>query len=68
MEVSGQRHASAALSPGKKPPGTHWVGSWMGLRADLDAVVNTYHHHNLLSLILGTSSLEPVVNPTIQAS
>jgi hypothetical protein len=35
--VSGQRHASATLSPGKRspPPGTHWVGGWVGLRAGL---------------------------------
>jgi hypothetical protein len=25
MEVSGQNHAPAALSPEKKNPGTHWI-------------------------------------------
>jgi hypothetical protein len=30
MGVSGQRHASAALSPGKRTPGTHWIGGWVG--------------------------------------
>jgi len=39
MEVSGQLHAPAALLPGKEPPGTHWIGGWLGLRAGLDAVV-----------------------------
>jgi hypothetical protein len=23
---------------GEKAPGTHWIGSWIGLRTDLDAV------------------------------
>jgi hypothetical protein len=35
MEVSGQRHAPAALTPGKRP-GTHYAGSWVGPRAGLD--------------------------------
>jgi hypothetical protein len=38
MGVSGQRHAPAALYPrGKDPPGTHWIGGWVGPRAGLDA-------------------------------
>jgi hypothetical protein len=38
--VSGQLHAPAALPPGKESPGvcSHWIGGWVGLRADLDAV------------------------------
>jgi hypothetical protein len=39
MEVSGQLHAPAALPPGKEPPGTHWIGGWVGPGAVLDAVV-----------------------------
>ena len=35
MGVGGQRHAPAALPPGKKP-GTHCIGVWMGPRASLD--------------------------------
>jgi hypothetical protein len=31
-------HASATLPPGKKAPGTHSIGSWVGLRAGLDDV------------------------------
>jgi len=39
MDVSGQLHASAALSSGKHPlPGTHWRGSWVGHRACLDVM------------------------------
>jgi hypothetical protein len=34
MEMSGQLQAPAAL-----PPGTHWIGDWVGPRAVLDAVV-----------------------------
>jgi hypothetical protein len=33
--VGGQRHAPAALPPGKKP-GTHFIGGWAGPRAGLD--------------------------------
>jgi hypothetical protein len=36
MWVSGQRHASAALCPGEKTPGTHCTGGWVGPRAGLD--------------------------------
>jgi hypothetical protein len=39
MEVGGQLHAPAALPPGKKSPGTHWIGGWVDARAVLDAVV-----------------------------
>jgi hypothetical protein len=38
MEISGRHHASATLPPGKDPPGTHWVGGWVGPTASLNAV------------------------------
>jgi hypothetical protein len=28
----------SALRPGEIPPGTHWIGDWVGPRAGLDAV------------------------------
>jgi hypothetical protein len=34
--VSGQRHASAALYPQDRTPGTYWIGGWVKLAADLD--------------------------------
>jgi len=34
MGVSGQRHAPAALSPGKRQ-GTQCIGGWVGPRAGL---------------------------------
>jgi len=34
MVVGGQRHAPAALPPGKRP-GTHSTGGWVGPRAGL---------------------------------
>jgi hypothetical protein len=37
MGVSGQHHASAALYPRERTPGTHWIGDWMGPRAGLDS-------------------------------
>ena len=35
MGLRGQRHAPAALPPGKSP-GTHFIGGWVGPRAGLD--------------------------------
>jgi hypothetical protein len=34
--VSCQIHAPTALTPGKSPPGTHWIGGWVDLRDGLD--------------------------------
>jgi len=39
MEVSGQFHAPAVLSPMERAPGTHWIGDWVGPRTGLVAVV-----------------------------
>jgi hypothetical protein len=36
MEVSGQRHAPAALYHRETTPDIHWVGGWVDLRANLD--------------------------------
>jgi hypothetical protein len=38
MEVSGQIHTPAALSPGEIAPGTLWIGGCEGPRAGLEAV------------------------------
>jgi hypothetical protein len=58
--MSGQLHAPAALLPGKQPPGTHWIGGWVGPRADLDDVERgkffTLPGHNLLPLSLPASN------------
>jgi hypothetical protein len=40
MEVSCQLHAPAALPPGERVPGTHWIGEWMGTRDGLGAAGN----------------------------
>jgi hypothetical protein len=39
MQVSDQLRAPAALPPGKKARGTHWIGGWVGSRAVLNTVV-----------------------------
>jgi len=36
--VIGQLHAPAALFPGERAPGTHWIGGLVGARAGLDAL------------------------------
>jgi hypothetical protein len=37
-EVSGELHAPAALLSRKDPPGTHWIGSWVGPRVGLNDI------------------------------
>jgi hypothetical protein len=38
MESNGQLHAPATSSSGKEPPGTHWVGGWVGPRVGVHDV------------------------------
>jgi hypothetical protein len=42
MGVCGQHHALAALYPWQNNPRTHWIGSWVGLRAGLDTLLVLY--------------------------
>jgi hypothetical protein len=37
-EVSGQSHAPASLHPRERASGSHWIRSWVGPRAGLDAM------------------------------
>jgi hypothetical protein len=60
MEVSGQRHASAALTWGEIAPGTHWIGSWVGPRAGLDDVE--------IRKVLLLQEIEPPVNQPVARS
>jgi len=39
MGMSGQLNVAAALPPGIRTPGTHWIGGCMDPRAGMDAVV-----------------------------
>jgi hypothetical protein len=43
MKVSGQLHVPAALFPEKRPR-YQLVGSWVGLRAGVDAVAKNIKH------------------------
>jgi len=45
MEMGGQRHAAAALLPGKRP-GMHCVGSWVGPTAGLDGCKKSRPHRD----------------------
>jgi hypothetical protein len=37
MEMSGQLQVPTALAPEKRACLIHWIGGWVGHRADLDA-------------------------------
>jgi hypothetical protein len=43
--VGGQRHALAALPPGKGP-GIHYIESWMGHRTGLDGCEKPLPHRD----------------------
>jgi hypothetical protein len=59
--VSGQRQAPPALHPRNRTLGTHWIGGWMGLRADLD----TETAGTILCLCRGSSPGRPVCSQTL---
>jgi hypothetical protein len=46
MRVGGQRHALAALPPGKI--GTHCIGGWVGPKAGLDWCRKSRPHRDLI--------------------
>jgi hypothetical protein len=62
MGVSGQRHASAALYPRGKDPGTHWIGGWVGPRAGLDAEAR----RKILRPCPASNLDRPVVQPVVR--
>jgi hypothetical protein len=62
MEVSGQIHVPAALPPGGKAPGTHWIGGWVGPRTFLDAVVKS----KIPSPRRESNPRTPIVQPVAQ--
>jgi len=37
--MGGQLYAPSRFTPRERAPSTHWIGDWVVLRADLDAVV-----------------------------
>jgi hypothetical protein len=41
MGLSGQHHASVAIYPRKRTPGTHWMGGWVGFRVGLGTEATT---------------------------
>jgi hypothetical protein len=47
MGVDDQRHASAALPPGKTP-GIHYIQGWEGPRDGLDGCRKCRHHRELI--------------------
>jgi hypothetical protein len=60
MGVSSQHHAPAALTPGERDPGTHYIGGWVGPRAGLDAEVRG----KILCLCRGSNPGRPVRSQT----
>ena len=60
MGVRDQRHAPAALHPGKRH-GTHCIGDWVGPRAGLDGCGKSRpHRHSILTLQVPSQDLTPV--------
>jgi hypothetical protein len=48
MEVGGQHHAPAALTPGKRPR-AHCIGGWVGPRASLDVCEKYLPHRDSIA-------------------
>jgi hypothetical protein len=62
MEVDGQRHAPAALPPGRRT-GNNCTGSWVDLRTGLDG-----NGKSRLTQGLDPRTVQPVANRYIQYS
>jgi hypothetical protein len=60
--VSGQLQATAALPPGERAPGTHWIGGRVGPSAGLDDVEKRKF------LILLGLELQPLRHPALSQS
>jgi hypothetical protein len=60
MEVSGQRHAPAALCPRSNAPGTHWTGRWVGPTAGLGTDVRL---KNPLASVVDRTSISRSSSP-----
>jgi hypothetical protein len=61
MGVSCQRHAPAALYHRERTPGTHWIGSWVGPSAGLDAEAR----RKILCLCRGSNPDRPARSQTL---
>jgi hypothetical protein len=62
MGVSCQRHASAALCPGERTPGTHCTWGWVGPRVGLD----TEDRGHILCPCRGSNPDRPVIQPVVR--
>jgi len=56
MEMSGQLHAPAGLSP-ERTTDTHWIGGWVGSGAGLEAVAKKH------SFTAPARNWTPIVQP-----
>jgi hypothetical protein len=63
MEVSGQLHAPATLPFRERPPGTHWIGGWVGPRVVLNAAMKT----EIPSPRRESNIRTPIVQPVAQS-
>jgi hypothetical protein len=50
------------FTPGKRTPGTHWIGGWVGLRAGLNAGAG----RKILCPCRGSNLDHPIVQPVIR--
>jgi hypothetical protein len=58
--VCGQRHAPAAIYPRERTHGTHWIGSWVGMRVGLD----TKARGEIPCICRGSSPGRPICSQT----
>jgi hypothetical protein len=62
MDVGGQRHAPAILSP-EKSPGTHQIESWVGPSACPEVCGKLYKYRRMSILSLGGENLVVLLPP-----
>jgi hypothetical protein len=53
---------SGRFTPRERPPSTHWIGGWVGSRADLDAVVK----RKIPRPPRKSNPITPIIQPVVQ--
>jgi hypothetical protein len=61
MEMSGSASRPGNFSPEERIPGSHWLGTWMGPRVDLDAMAK----NNISAAIWNRTSILRLSSPLL---